>query len=423
MIRRRAPRRDQSGFTVLEVVIAISLLAAVMVSLAPAFYGSLKLASTANHRTTATGLAVAATEAVRAIPYADVGFYGDQTTPTQCSAQTNPVTLGSTSPSSPGPLITPTTTSTVNSVTYTVNRCIDWVDAGKPVGASTYSLAYKATTVYVSWTDQSGTHTVTQTSAVYPGGEGAYTGPENNYNATTTTSTTTLGPPSAPTNPGAVTEAAPTNVDAIDVGWQAPTSSPTPITGYIVEYNTTGNFAGSGTYASSPTVTGGSCSTLPGDLCWTAGSLTAGTTYYFQIISVGSNGSDSSPSSPVVQATTGTPTTSTTAGCTVSALSVSPTSGVVDGTGKLVNASGFSLAVNGTSSCSSVSVSYTTSGGSQSALLTANGGQFNGTAGTSGTVWNVGNDQFTVVVNGAQYSPLVQVQVNICKEKGNSGHC
>lgn len=396
--------------TLIEVLIAMSLFALAMVGLAPAFYSSLGAATTANHRTVANGLAVAATEAIRATPYSDVGFYSDQPTPADCSSQPNPVILGATSPGS-GALLVPTTTQTTNAITYTVERCIDWVAADNANNtASPYPNAYKATTVFAHWSDTNGVHTITIRSSIYPGG----LGPLGTGSSTTTTSTTVVGAPSPPTNATAVDEQPPTDTSSIYVSWTAPASSTPTVDHYVVQYNTTGVFSGSGTYASSPSVTATN---------WIAGSLTPGTVYYFQVISVAASGTASTTASNVANAATAS-SGSTPPPCTIFGLSVTPTQGVVNEQNQLVNATAFSLALNASSGCSNVTVEYTTSGGQpHQAIVSGSEGQMTGTAGTSSSTWDPGTDAFTVYVNGVAYSPTVQQLVNICVENGNSGKC
>ena len=76
MERRAAPivADSERGFTLVELLIALMVLAIVMVALAPAFYGNLRAASATNYRSTATGLAVAAIEQMRGFPYYSVGY-------------------------------------------------------------------------------------------------------------------------------------------------------------------------------------------------------------------------------------------------------------------------------------------------------------------------------------------------------------
>ncbi|MHB1488640.1 MAG: fibronectin type III domain-containing protein, partial [Acidimicrobiales bacterium] len=275
---------------------------------------------------------------------------------------------------------------------------------------SPYPNAYKETTVYAHWVDTVGAHAITVRSAIYPGG----LGPLGTGSSTTTTSTTAVGAPSPPTNATAVDEQPPTDTSSIYVSWTAPASSTPAVDHYVVQYNTTGAFSGAGTYASSPSVTATN---------WIAGSLTPGTVYYFQVISVAASGTVSTTGSNVASAPTagsgGTPPS-----CTVSGLSVTPTQGVVNAQNQLVNATSFGLAVNASSGCSDVTVAYTTSGGQpHQATVSGSGGQMTGTAGTSSTTWDPGTDPFSVYVNGVAYSPTVQQLVNICVENGGSGKC
>lgn len=404
--RRGAAREHEWGFGLIEMMVSLLILAIVMAVLGPALFSSLINVQTSNQRSSATGLAVAAIEHMRSIPYYDVGFYADQTLSSGCTSLT-PVVLGTTTPPS-GAALVPVYTKDIQSTPYTVSQCINWVNASNGDKG-----AYKQGVVTVTWKGAAGAQSLAETSALYPGGKGVYTGPDNNFSSSTTVSTAAVAP-DPPTGVSATVGSGSTDTNTITVSWTPPGALPAPASDYRVQYNTTDDFAAG--YASSPLVAGTS---------WTAGALTAGTTYYFQVISIGSTGLQSTPSTPVASASTAS---SSSSGCSVSSLSVSPTNGVIDTAGTLLNgdsSGGFSLAVNATSACADITVSYTTDGttATQSSPLSGTGGQFTGSAGDSSTVWSAGNQVFTVYVGGAQYSPLTQQQVSICEEHGSSGKC
>ncbi len=453
-------RRKAEGFTLIEVIIALLILAIVMAALAPAYYGLLKATASSNQRSVANGLAVSATEQLRTYPYDEIGYYataipaGCPTTTTNPSA--NPVILSSTINE---PIETLATSKTIGNVTYSIRRCVNWVNST----LAGDSLAYKQSVVTVSWPSAGSTLSVSQTSALYPGGEGAYSGPEDDYVPGGTTTTVPANPPSPPNNLSASDDqSAPTNT--IDVSWTAPTTSPTP-SYYIVLYTTTNPAGasiaslGAGAYAASSNVSGLSTKITVG----------AGTTYYFQVESVtsgvASTGISNTATATSASATTtasttttttaagstttaagGTTTTSTTsttvATCSINSLVVTPSKGgsgsgnsgvALTSNGQLASETSFGLAVNASSGCSNVTVGYapsTCAPGSSGcattyASMTGTGGTLFGTAGTASTVWTVGTQIFTVFVGvaPAQYSPLTQQQVIVCSEHGNSGNC
>lgn len=284
--------RREGGFTLVEVLVAFTILAIIMAALAPAMWGTLRATGVTNQRSQAVALAVQATEQLRSIPYAEVGY---QYTPSACiQAENTPVTL-----SSAGPLDSMTDSQKVGTTTYTIQRCIYWVNSSIPGD----TLAYKQTQVQVSWASAAGTLTVNQTSALYPGGLGAYAGPEGSSSSSTTTTTTGVTPDA----PGACNASPdpgnPSNT--IDVGWSPPTAGVAPA--YYVVYYTTNNPNGGQIsqsllpFTQSPNEVG------------TALDVTVGLgTYFFQVEAFSSGGLASSATATCSATTTSAVTTTTT---------------------------------------------------------------------------------------------------------------
>src|SRR5438132_10598666 len=154
--------RPDDGFTLVEMLAALTLLALAVVATTAVFWSGLRTAAAGSHRTDASGIAVREIEALHAVPYAQLGFYADQS-PSAWKGQST-VVLGpcSTTCSTPfAPLIVPSGTATAAGVTYALARYVYWADEQgvNTAGTSTtFSQAYKATTVTVTWTDQSGSH-------------------------------------------------------------------------------------------------------------------------------------------------------------------------------------------------------------------------------------------------------------------------
>lgn len=436
-----------------ELIMAMLVLAIVMTALAPAYYGLLKAAATTSQRSVANGLAVAATENIRAFPYGEIGYYpavpagsdcpGDPNQPVDPNA--NPVVLTSSTPLSLG-----VTTKTVGRLTYTIQSCVNWVTAS----IATDPSAYKQSVVTVTWTANGITGRVEQTSAIYPGGEGPYCPNQTCPASATTTTSTPLVPPSPPTNVVATDDA--TNPDnTIDVSWTAPPGAPNTAQYYV--YYTTNN-PGSGDitadgqpYTTSPLVTG------------TSTTITVGpnTKYYIEVATVVADDT-SSPSSPVSAKTTNGPTTTTTSAttvagsttttsttlgaCSINSLSVSPPPGgdssnhkdhksvvALTSSGNLADESSFSLSVNASGNCTNVTVGYAPTGCTPGATgcattyapMSGSGSTLYGTAGTSSTVWNVPSLTF-IVFTGAlptKYTPLTQQNITTCTQKRTSGTC
>jgi prepilin-type N-terminal cleavage/methylation domain-containing protein len=419
IIKVTAERDNDGGFTLVEILVALVILGIVLAALGPVFYGALRATSMTNQRSVANGLAVAANEQLRSVPYNQVGYVTSAAVPpsvavpTLCTGQ-NPVLL--TDVTTPIPATNTVTVPAQGSppgagapVQYTLTRCIYWVDSS----IAQDTQAYKKSVVTVSWIMQGASYQVSQTSALYPGGAAAYTGTPGS-----TTTTTPPPTPSIPTNVAAHVDSVNTT-NQIDVSWTA--SSPTPASYYIVQYSST--YSGSGTLASpftsSPLISGTS---------WPA-PVAPGATYYFQVVAVAADGvTMSAPSSsvqqPIAQATTSPAATT----CTLTNLVVQPTSAMVDKNGSLVGVPNntFALSVNASGPCQNVTVAYNPTGTGTPPAPASVTGTIPGTL-TGSTLpaqWAPGNQTFTVNVNGTtQYAPLVQVQVVICQEKGNSGKC
>src|SRR5579863_2939036 len=101
----------EDGFTLVELLIAMMILAVVLTAIAPAFYGALRSTANTSQRSVADGLAVAAVEQIRSLPYYEVGYFN---TPSTCTYSTTPVSLTSASP-----MDSLSTSSTTAGTTYT----------------------------------------------------------------------------------------------------------------------------------------------------------------------------------------------------------------------------------------------------------------------------------------------------------------
>src|SRR6478735_10960238 len=134
----------EGGFTIIEMVIALAILAMVMAPLARVYWSSIRTAGAASHRTDGSSIASREMEGMHAVPYAQVGFYADQPGYVSTFEGFTTVALGSTSPSS-GPLVpqidTQTSGITQGGVDFSVQRYVVWSDAED--ASTTYASAYK----------------------------------------------------------------------------------------------------------------------------------------------------------------------------------------------------------------------------------------------------------------------------------------
>lgn len=418
-LRRRIA--EVGGFTLIEMMVALLILAIVLAATAPAFYSTLKATSTTDFRSVANGIAVQANEQLRSLPYYELGYHsfpGTCSAPTGFSGTPSAATLAQNGPMDDTTLFR--LTKTVDGKTFSIQRCPYWVGASDNTTQS-YAGAYIATTVTVSWTDQTGTQSVTQSSIIYPGGEGAWSGAEDSF-PPSTEPTETGATPTAPTG----LTLSSTRANSVDVSWTAPTTA-TKSTNYtyLVEYNTTGDFDGTLTGLYAYTSTTKTSATISG--------LALGSKYYFQIVAVNNGAEATSTLSSII--TYGTPSTSGT--CTIYSMTVNPTQAQLDTYGYLSGQSFFSVGMSVSPGCtngnSTVWAYFPTSSSTlQSVQLTGPSAMLTGAAGLNpdGTQmqWTPGNKTFTAYAsNGSSsptaYSPSTYVQVNICQASPVTGKC
>ena len=409
------------GFTLLELMLALLLLAIVLAGLAPAYYGTLRAADLSSEHSVANGIAIAATEQLRSFPYFDLGYTTtDYQTPGQappnggvgypCIAASSNTTVQVTT----SPLEGLATSQTVSNVAYSIQRCVYWIDSS--VAGDTQ--AYKQTVVTVGWTLGRVHSVVSQTSAVYPGGESPYTTAQNNEAPGTTTATTAAVSPAPPAWVSHATD--PTfPYDEIDLVWSEPSTTLEPAAKYEVDYATASNYSGSGYLSLTPgTYTAATFSTPGTAASPNVISVSASTTYYIEVWAIAADGTRSTTPSDVESVTTGsTPQT-----CVINNLVVNPTNAVVDANGRFASGyTTFSLSVNATNACNNVTVSYNTNGPTLYQAPMSGSGTLTGTAGNTSTKWDTGNHTFTVYTGGTQYVPsgggAVQVQVDITQCK------
>lgn len=283
---------SESGFTIIELVVSLAILAIIVAPMASVFWAAIRTAGSAAHRTDGSSIASREIEGMRAVPYAQVGFYADQPGFASTFEGFTTVSLGPSSPATgalipqmqpltPDPSAATTFAPDPNpanaspimqgGVKFTVTRNIVWTDAKD--ASTTFTGAYKRLTVVVTWTDGAGAHTVRQDSLLYPGGQGQYAGPMGG--ATTTTSTTAApGAPDKPVLAPITPLASPADQTQAALAWTQPGG--TAATSYTIEYSTDpgfppGNFAVVANLA--PSVTS-----------YTVTSLTPNTLYYFEIL-------------------------------------------------------------------------------------------------------------------------------------------
>lgn len=195
----------EEGFTILELAVALTVIAVGIFGTMQVFLGSLATTTYADSRTRATALAAREVEGMRAASYARLGFAADA-----------PGFVASISEDGqahftvvvPAPATTPTgAPDLTRGVSYSIRRDIVWV----PVGEADH--AFKRVIATVTWTDRAGNHSVRQDAGVYPGGLGVHGG--------TTTETTAAAASVTPSSPVdlTATQHALTPTSAVDLLW------------------------------------------------------------------------------------------------------------------------------------------------------------------------------------------------------------
>lgn len=160
--------RDEAGFTLLELTIALGLAALVFSALAQTMFASLRTLSVQKTRNQGNEVAAQAIEDLQRFGYANLGLcaaapartgFSNTSLLPNCPAGATP-TYG-TDPCSGAvgqvQVPKPVYDCTRGATTYTVNRYVVWTDASRTA---------KRLAVFVTWRDQVGVHEVAQQSSV-----------------------------------------------------------------------------------------------------------------------------------------------------------------------------------------------------------------------------------------------------------------
>lgn len=149
--------RDDAGFTVTEMLVALLLLTVGALSLYQSMGASTELVEHSDRRITATRLAASEIEQIRSTAYPTVAMALAAANPTffDGAEQVTDAANGA---------VTPSSTVERNGLTYRVERYVTWRNS--EVAGVTRDRSFKQITVVVSWNDERGAHDVRSTSAV-----------------------------------------------------------------------------------------------------------------------------------------------------------------------------------------------------------------------------------------------------------------
>jgi hypothetical protein len=184
--RGRAPARGAGGFTIIEMVVALSLLATLFTALAVLMGSSLRTLSATRGRGQANEIAAQGIEDLQRFTFSSLVLCNTPTVPPGGSVPTGFASLTTVMAAScaNAQLEAPCPTSTMTGLTgypvaranytcaryglnYAVSRYISWADS---------SQTTKRLAVVVNWTDQAGNHEVAQQSSVRAPDQGAIVG-------------------------------------------------------------------------------------------------------------------------------------------------------------------------------------------------------------------------------------------------------
>ena len=212
------PQSDDGGFTVIEMVVAITIMAITMMALATTQYGGLKAMAAARQRSAFIELGNAYMEQLRALPSAQVGV--DSTDPDLATAYPSglhaglpAVVLTGASPAPPA-AVELVTTSEVKGIVlpFTVRR---WVTRDPASGNDDL----RRLEVQLEWSEnRRSTRSVSLTSVWYPGGLG--TDPPTNAVPVISSSGSSPSAPGIGVPVTFTTSAFDPDADGISVRWQ-----------------------------------------------------------------------------------------------------------------------------------------------------------------------------------------------------------
>src|SRR4051812_17284833 len=107
VMNNRQRETGDAGFTIIEMCVAMTILAIVAAGMSGVFWSAIRAAATASHRTDAAAIASREIESIRAVPYSQIGMYGDQTGYASTFEAYSTVTLASSTPAGTIPQIQP----------------------------------------------------------------------------------------------------------------------------------------------------------------------------------------------------------------------------------------------------------------------------------------------------------------------------
>lgn len=373
--------RAESGFTLIEVAAAMVVLTFGILGTITVFMGALKSATASNNRSRASALAIREIEGMQAVRYADLGLDVAAGVPSSFPEGATVDVAGSRVPWK--------SFETLGGRRFDVERRIVHTDATTAAGVPVTD-AYKKTVVIVTWTDNSGAHTIREDSLVYPG---------NGENLATTTTVASASPPAKPTALGGTAFAAGATC-TVDLTWSPPPSTPTAIATWVVEYRSASTTATWSTLtqtqpAGTPsyTVTGLACASSP----------------QFRVFSRASDGTLSTGADGPITVSTPNATTTPPTACAVTNVSITPNAIGRANNGNLRLASDATVTVTTIGSCPTLYATYNRLGaaGAEAIPLSASGSSWSGAIEGTSADWDTGSHPVSIRQDSSTSSPVL----------------
>jgi prepilin-type N-terminal cleavage/methylation domain-containing protein len=369
----RVVRED--GFTLVELVVSLTVLAVGIGSVVNVFNSSFSVAAQGNNRSRAVAMATRDAEAMRAVPYERLGFNAVQSGFVTVFEGAATVVVGDPVVQPAGP------DQVIGGMTFSFVRHVVWAAAASTAG---YPQAYKRVVVLVSWIDRGGTHVVRQDAFVYPGGQGVYTGPAGSV--TTTTLVAADIPPSPPLTLTASVPSDSTGASTVNLAWTASPVSTPAVAAWVVQFSTD-------LFVTAHLLT----DTQPASvLSFAATGLSPSTSYQFRVAARSSSGAQSTWSVTAAAATSAMAVAS----CSLGTATITPSAVLRLHGATTLLVSNAAVSVNASGSCSSLQLKYSATAGTTTTafLISAGGGGvWTGVLNGLTASWDTGTHQVQVV--------------------------